>query len=52
MTFLIAEPVRNLGRFTFADVISFRFDQTGSVANLREDETRESGALKAYAARA
>jgi cation/acetate symporter len=28
MTFLIAEPVRNLGRFTFADVISFRFDQT------------------------
>ena len=28
MTFLIAEPLRNLGRFTFADVASFRFDQT------------------------
>ncbi len=28
VTFLIAEPLRNLGRFTFADVVSFRFDQT------------------------
>ncbi len=27
VTFLIAEPLRNLGRFTFADVCSFRFDQ-------------------------
>jgi cation/acetate symporter len=27
VTFLIAEPLRNLGRFTFADVASFRFDQ-------------------------
>jgi cation/acetate symporter len=28
VTFLIAEPLRNLGKFTFADVASFRFDQT------------------------
>ena len=28
VTFLIAEPVRNLGRYTFADVASFRFEQT------------------------
>src|SRR5208283_4919879 len=28
VTFLIAEPLRNLGRYTFADVVSFRFDQT------------------------
>jgi len=28
VTFLIAEPLRNLGRYTFADVISFRFDET------------------------
>jgi len=28
VTFLIAEPLRNLGRFTFADVASFRFGQT------------------------
>jgi cation/acetate symporter len=28
VTFMIAEPLRNLGRFTFADVASFRFDQT------------------------
>ncbi|MGD0186593.1 MAG: cation acetate symporter [Roseiarcus sp.] len=28
VTFLIAEPLRNLGRFTFADVCSFRFEQT------------------------
>ncbi len=28
VTFLIAEPLRNLGRFTFADVASFRFSQT------------------------
>jgi len=28
VTFLIAEPLRNLGKFTFADVVSFRFDQT------------------------
>jgi cation/acetate symporter len=28
VTFLIAEPLRNLGRYTFADVASFRFDQT------------------------
>ncbi len=27
VTFLIAEPLRNLGRFTFADVCSFRFEQ-------------------------
>ncbi len=27
VTFLIAEPLRNLGKFTFADVASFRFDQ-------------------------
>ncbi len=27
VTFLIAEPLRNLGRFTFADVCSFRFQQ-------------------------
>jgi cation/acetate symporter len=27
VTFLIAEPLRNLGRFTFADVASFRFEQ-------------------------
>jgi cation/acetate symporter len=26
--FLIAEPLRNLGKFTFADVASFRFQQT------------------------
>jgi cation/acetate symporter len=28
VTFLIAEPLRNLGKFTFADVTSFRFSQT------------------------
>src|ERR1700674_332930 len=28
VTFLIAEPLRNLGRYTFADVASFRFSQT------------------------
>ncbi len=28
VTFLIAEPLRNLGRFTFASVASFRFQQT------------------------
>ncbi len=28
VTFLIAEPLRNLGRYTFADVASFRFQQT------------------------
>ena len=28
MTFLIVEPLRNLGRFTFGDVVAFRFDQT------------------------
>jgi cation/acetate symporter len=28
VTFLIAEPLRNLGRYTFADVTSFRFSQT------------------------
>ena len=28
VTFLIAEPLRNLGRFTFASVASFRFEQT------------------------
>ena len=28
VTFLIAEPLRNLGKFTFADVASFRFGQT------------------------
>jgi len=28
VTFLIAEPLRNLGKFTFADVASFRFRQT------------------------
>ncbi len=28
VTFLIAEPLRNLGKFTFADVAAFRFDQT------------------------
>jgi cation/acetate symporter len=28
VTFLIAEPLRNLGKFTFADVASFRFSQT------------------------
>ncbi len=27
VTFLIAEPLRNLGKFTFADVASFRFQQ-------------------------
>ena len=27
VTFLIAEPLRNLGKFTFADVASFRFGQ-------------------------
>ena len=27
VTFLIAEPLRNLGKYTFADVASFRFDQ-------------------------
>jgi cation/acetate symporter len=27
VTFLIAEPLRNLGRYTFADVASFRFQQ-------------------------
>lgn len=26
--FLIAEPLRNLGKFTFADVVAFRFRQT------------------------
>ena len=28
VTFLIAEPLRNLGKFTFADVAAFRFSQT------------------------
>ncbi len=28
VTFLIAEPLRNLGRYTFGDVSSFRFEQT------------------------
>ena len=28
VTFLIAEPLRNLGKYTFADVASFRFGQT------------------------
>ncbi len=28
VTFMIAEPLRNLGKFTFADVASFRFAQT------------------------
>ncbi len=28
MLFLIAERLRNLGKFTFADVASFRLDQT------------------------
>ena len=28
VTFLIAEPLRNLGKFTFADVASFRLSQT------------------------
>ena len=28
VTFLIAEPLRNLGRYTFADVASFQFEQT------------------------
>ena len=28
VTFMIAEPLRNLGKFTFADVASFRFGQT------------------------
>ncbi|MBV8106779.1 MAG: cation acetate symporter, partial [Hyphomicrobiales bacterium] len=28
VTFLIAEPLRNLGRYTFADVASFRFEQS------------------------
>ena len=27
VTFLIAEPLRNLGRFTFADVVAFRLSQ-------------------------
>jgi cation/acetate symporter len=27
VTFLIAEPLRNLGRFTFADVVAFRLQQ-------------------------
>jgi cation/acetate symporter len=28
LMFLIAEPLRNLGKFTFADVVSFRLQQT------------------------
>lgn len=28
LLFLIAEPLRNLGRFTFADVVAFRLQQT------------------------
>ena len=28
VTFLIAEPLRNLGKYTFADVASFRLEQT------------------------
>src|SRR5258708_2148240 len=28
LTFLIAEPLRNLGKYTFADVASFRLGQT------------------------
>ncbi len=28
ITFLIAEPLRNLGKYTFADVVSFRLGQT------------------------
>jgi cation/acetate symporter len=28
VTFLVAEPLRNLGRFTFADVLSFRLRET------------------------
>lgn len=28
VTFLIAEPLRNLGRYTFADVVAFRLQQT------------------------
>ncbi|MBL0093329.1 MAG: cation acetate symporter [Piscinibacter sp.] len=27
ITFLVAEPLRNLGKFTFADVVAFRFEQ-------------------------
>src|SRR3954452_17190763 len=29
VTFLIAEPLRNLGKYTFADAASFRLSQTG-----------------------
>ena len=28
LMFLIAEPLRNLGKFTFADVVAFRLRQT------------------------
>jgi cation/acetate symporter len=28
LMFLVAEPLRNLGKFTFADVVAFRFRQT------------------------
>ena len=28
VTFLIAEPLRNLGKFTFVDVVAYRFEQT------------------------
>src|SRR5919108_6490642 len=28
VTFLIAEPLRNLGRYTFADVVAYRLKQT------------------------
>jgi cation/acetate symporter len=28
VTFLVAEPLRNLGRYTFADVVAFRLKQT------------------------
>jgi ATP-dependent DNA ligase len=48
---------RGAGRAAYVAFDLLRLDgadirQNGSVANLREDETRDSGALKAYAARA
>ncbi len=40
--FLIAEPLRNLGRYTFADVVSFRLRQTPG-ADCRRDRRARGG---------
>ena len=35
LMFLIAEPLRNLGKYTFADVVAFRLRQTPGAHRLR-----------------